>query len=639
MHQLGKFIHLANLITFVVVGLLILSIAIFLANLVEEFSKHEAQNKLNAIGLDRINIQSNGLKIMLSGEVASEVEKLRAVTKTNSIFFVSAIDNITVNSKAVSNIPEFSVEILSNEKGISVIGLIPKANDRDILISKLQEIAVDLPVIDILESIDYDATKNWDSALNFATRSLAKLPNSKISVTENHVRITALTDNLEQKEQLEAELRSEIPTNLDTVIDIVAPRPFINPFRLQYILDKNGGRFDSCSAQDYASKVRILNAAKKAELSGNTTCTIGSGVPPTSWIDAAEQAIAAIIELNGGSVSFENTDISLIGTAGTDIKKFNDVVATLEMNLPEIFNFDAILATTDQFSNHEQQEFIATLSPEGLLQLRGKLNDSMQQKDIESYAKAKFGYPNVYNATFSSDSLPSDWPIRVLTGLKALSILNSGSLVITSNLLKIQGLISNPENRDIISNILSEKLAKTIQFEIDVKTPEKKPISKIKPSAQECETQIATITSVQKITFEPNSATVSVASRDVIDSIAEILTECGNIPLEIQGHTDSQGGENMNQILSQKRANSVLEELKRRHVPALKFNAIGYGESRPIASNQTKTGREKNRRIEFRLYKPEPIREQTTHILDDLALETMSSFQATPAEGHTDVEN
>ena len=54
-----------------------------------------------------------------------------------------------------------------------------------------------------------------------------------------------------------------------------------------------------------------------------------------------------------------------------------------------------------------------------------------------------------------------------------------------------------------------------------------------------------------KIAFEPGSATVAADSRDTVNQIADILRECGPIRLEIQGHTDSQGREEMNQQLSQ----------------------------------------------------------------------------------------
>ena len=108
------------------------------------------------------------------------------------------------------------------------------------------------------------------------------------------------------------------------------------------------------------------------------------------------------------------------------------------------------------------------------------------------------------------------------------------------------------------------------------------------------------------------SAAVAGGSSVVLDHIASILEKCGPIRLEIQGHTDSQGREGMNQALSQSRAQSILNELRARRIRTSAFIAIGYGESQPIASNDSEEGREANRRIEFRLILPETTSEDAT---------------------------
>ena len=87
----------------------------------------------------------------------------------------------------------------------------------------------------------------------------------------------------------------------------------------------------------------------------------------------------------------------------------------------------------------------------------------------------------------------------------------------------------------------------------------------------------------------------------MIDTLAELLRFCGPLRIEIGGHTDSQGREEMNLDLSQKRADTVLTELRMRRVVTAGFTATGYGESQPIADNGNEDGREANRRIEFSL--------------------------------------
>jgi OmpA-OmpF porin, OOP family len=71
--------------------------------------------------------------------------------------------------------------------------------------------------------------------------------------------------------------------------------------------------------------------------------------------------------------------------------------------------------------------------------------------------------------------------------------------------------------------------------------------------------------------------------------------------MEIGGHTDAQGSEGGNQALSQARADAVLLALQGRRVDVSGMRAVGYGETRPIADNDTDAGREDNRRIEFTL--------------------------------------
>jgi OOP family OmpA-OmpF porin len=71
--------------------------------------------------------------------------------------------------------------------------------------------------------------------------------------------------------------------------------------------------------------------------------------------------------------------------------------------------------------------------------------------------------------------------------------------------------------------------------------------------------------------------------------------------MEIGGHTDAQGSEEGNRALSQTRAEAVLLALQGRQVDVSALTAVGYGESRPIADNETEAGREANRRIEFTL--------------------------------------
>ena len=101
------------------------------------------------------------------------------------------------------------------------------------------------------------------------------------------------------------------------------------------------------------------------------------------------------------------------------------------------------------------------------------------------------------------------------------------------------------------------------------------------------------------ILFESSSDILTIESLDVLDSIADVLVNHPDIPIRIEGHTDSSGTKQDNLILSQLRANSVRDYLVDRGVSIYRLKAYGFGEGVPISDNSTPDGRADNRRIEF----------------------------------------
>jgi len=92
---------------------------------------------------------------------------------------------------------------------------------------------------------------------------------------------------------------------------------------------------------------------------------------------------------------------------------------------------------------------------------------------------------------------------------------------------------------------------------------------------------------------------ISSASYPILDKIVQIMNENPSLKLEIAAHTDNMGSFEYNMNLSEKRAQSIVNYLVSKGISTYRLNGKGYGESRPIASNNTEEGRKMNRRIEF----------------------------------------
>jgi outer membrane protein OmpA-like peptidoglycan-associated protein len=104
------------------------------------------------------------------------------------------------------------------------------------------------------------------------------------------------------------------------------------------------------------------------------------------------------------------------------------------------------------------------------------------------------------------------------------------------------------------------------------------------------------------IYFDPNKTTINPTAAKALDQNGAILKENPQIKVEIGGHTDSSGSEKANQQISEKRALSVKKYIQDKfNIPDSRMIIKGYGATKPIADSQTKEGRSKNRRVEFRV--------------------------------------
>ncbi len=104
---------------------------------------------------------------------------------------------------------------------------------------------------------------------------------------------------------------------------------------------------------------------------------------------------------------------------------------------------------------------------------------------------------------------------------------------------------------------------------------------------------------LQGIQFETAKAVIKPESFPILDNVVDIMKNNEAFFLKIEGHTDSQGGDDANQILSDNRAKSTLKYLTDKGVSADRLKAYGFGETQPVADNETAAGRAKNRRVVF----------------------------------------
>ncbi len=106
---------------------------------------------------------------------------------------------------------------------------------------------------------------------------------------------------------------------------------------------------------------------------------------------------------------------------------------------------------------------------------------------------------------------------------------------------------------------------------------------------------------LQGIQFETSKSVIKSSSFSILDRVVDVMNKNQAYNLSIEGHTDSSGDDAMNMKLSQERAASVKRYLVSKGIDANRMTTAGFGETIPVASNDTKEGKSKNRRVEFKV--------------------------------------
>ncbi|MBU3030852.1 OmpA family protein [Paracoccus marinaquae] len=575
---------------------------------IETRSREDVKLALATAGQDWVQVSADGLQVHLTGTAPSEVERFRALTQAAIAVDSSRIvDDMTVASVEALTPPDFKIELLRDSDGISLIGLVPASTDRTAILRNLKSETAAPKITDLLESADYAVPEDWDDAIAFGLQAAQMAARAKISIAPGEVRIAAIADSRAEKGRIETELKRARPEKIDLTTDISAPRPVIAPFTLRFLIDEEGARFDACAADNEDGRARILDAAVRAGAGGKPGCTLGLGAPTQQWADAVVPAIEAVAGLGLGSVTISDADIALIAPASVEEARFDEVVGQLERALPPVFSLQARRERAEE-AEHGPPEFVASLVGDSNLSMRGRIADEQMREAVDSFARSRF--LSVQSSLSSDDDVPGGWTVRVIGALEAMDNLASGTAEVSPDLIRLSGVSGDPDAAERTAATLADRLGPGARYDLSIRYDRRLDPALDLPDGEECIRQLNIILSESEIGFEPSKSTIAGDPAPTLERIAGVMTNCTDFRLEAGGHTDAQGSEGFNADLSRARAQALVVAMTEAGIDTVNMTARGYGESQPIAGNDSEEGREENRRIEFRLLSDHPVRSQ-----------------------------
>jgi outer membrane protein OmpA-like peptidoglycan-associated protein len=158
-------------------------------------------------------------------------------------------------------------------------------------------------------------------------------------------------------------------------------------------------------------------------------------------------------------------------------------------------------------------------------------------------------------------------------------------------------VVRTSKNEDVVLKVEGENIAFNAQVIAKKDDPDPADVLKLNVEAAVVEENKPFV--IQDIYYSTAKADINPESTYILAEFADYLKEHSSWVIEIRGHTDNTGEDKTNEVLSLNRAKEVMAFLVSKGVQESQLLAVGYGEKKPIATNDTEVGRAKNRRTEF----------------------------------------
>ena len=545
-------------------------------------------------GLAAKSLSVAGRDVTLAGEIFEEAARAPVVAAADAEPGVRLVNADALKGLAVASPYVWAAKRESAQ--VTLTGSVPNPAVRQRIVAAAKAAA---PGAEIIDRMTYaaGAPANFEQATGFALAGLSGLATGETSLNNAGWSIAGQAATLSTYGAI-LDSGKKLPNGLSLTAMNVQP-PIVKPYT--WSLTHNGR---TMTLEGFAPDVPTLNAAGAAAqippLQIVNNLKPGAGLPQGLDHKAATAFAAGLLgKLRSGVATFTDGALSLVGEAYTADRA--NVLDRLKGALPAGLKLGTVDIKDLGLSPAELQAKAAAdaaAKAKAEEEARAKASaEAAAKAKAEEEARAKA----VADAAAAKAKADADGLVAWLR-----SLLKSGTVDVKEGVLSITGEAYTPQLLAILDRLKGAlpggwKLGAINIADLGAPqgaTPRLKTEEQAKAD-QSCQLEFSGVLSRGKILFRTGSAFISDESGEVLDELVRVLRACPNSEVEIAGHTDNVGDPDNNLDLSRRRAQAVVDELVTDGVPASKLSAAGYGETRPVASNETAEGKARNRRIEF----------------------------------------
>lgn len=572
----------------------------------ERMQVQRVTNGLEALGIDWARIEADGLHLELHGHAPDSFARELALESAQATAAMARIESYATATLAPPEHRDpIRVELHRDTRGITMTGQTASRVMRDKLNAALARLNPDLAVQDLTGIQAAQPSAGLGPEMNIATLAATSLSNAYVVMEPRRVSVEGEVADEPTRDALTEALLAHANSQIAIALRLNIPPEVIVPFAFSAYKDPGGGiRLERCAARN-SEEQAVLHAMlsrTRAEMPSQS-CPIGLGGPSGAWVDAIGAALAALDRLPAGRIDVEYRSVRVIANPPTSPHLFEEIEADLVAAMPEGFTAlgevrDDDIATLTSIGR--EQFWMRLARQDDGIALMGQVPGNTAHLAIRTYASALFGSGRVYDGLVETDAVPpSGWQTSAIKILDTLALAQDGEAEMAGRKVRVAARVIDPQIAYQVHKSLYEELPDyDVTTTIRVDLPQA--YDTIALPGPPCAGALSDALRKATLDFDTGSAVLAKASAPVLDTLSKTFRRCRGDRIEVGGHTDAKGSEELNQRLSQARAQAVVDALVRRGIPLDWMVARGYGEAVPIADNKTEAGRARNRRIEFK---------------------------------------
>lgn len=506
---------------------------------IESELTQKSQEALSRAGLPWAKIAFQGRDGVLTGTATEEVEPDKAANLVRDLRGVRVVD---AKAGLVEKVDTFTWQAALRDNKVRLSGHVPNEETRKTILGVAK---ANFPNRDIDDKMTIargaPPRDTWLGGVNFGLKQLAGLKRGVVDIEATNMSVSGEAEDANTYKTVKNALASGLPQGLRLKLDKVTP-PVVNPYLWSAKWSGKQLLLAGFVPSD-AQRQALVAAARKAfpDASVEDRMQLGDGAPE-GWAAATASAVAELARLDEGGADLRANQLTVAGMA-PDEGRAEIARRALRSSLP----------STIKFTDHIKYREPPKPDPAELEARRRAEEEAKRKADADAAAK------RAAEADARSKAEADAAAKRAAAEAEAKR------------------------------KAEADAAAKRVAAEADTKR---------KAELQKCQDAL-NLAKAGVIRFQRASAEIDAQSFPTLDQVARAALTCPTAHIDIEGHTDAEGTPERNQALSVRRAQSIVSYLTRAGVDASKLTAVGYGESKPIAPNDTAENRAKNRRIEF----------------------------------------